>query len=118
MIYTPWTLLCSDIISKYQVKFVQVFMHPCNRRYSVMRYSVSLTEYKCRLITVGSPTCQNMVGRIYYPADILALKSDNGHRPFYNSCIQLLITFKYKSPVIWCLCHCKYISSTLKMVMT
>ena len=55
-----------------------------------MRLAVCLRKYKCVLIGVASPFCENYISKLYKPCAVLSAESQYGHGPLYSSCCDIL----------------------------
>lgn len=65
MINTKRMLLCCDIVSQCQVKFIHIADFTRDRSNRIMRLSICLCKNKCRFIGVSSPYFQHMSRKIH-----------------------------------------------------
>ena len=82
-----------------------------------MRNTVSLCKDKCSFISVAPPCPEDMIRKISYFCNILTGKTDNRHRPFYNSGLNILKARYNKASLYRSLCHGELIVSTLEMLV-
>ena len=61
MIYTPRALIRCNIVSKYQIQFIQISMHSCDRSNRIVRCSVCFTKNESFLIGISAPCSKDMI---------------------------------------------------------
>ena len=117
MIYTERMLLCRNVVPQYQIQLIRIAASSCNRSDRIVRLAVCLGVDECRLVRVASPCEENLVCQIDQTILVCCADTDNGHRPFYNPCLYILISFECDLTLYRCLCHGELIMTALEMIV-
>ena len=118
MIYAKRMLLCGDVVSEHKVKLIVSVTTSCYRCDSVVWLSICLCKNKCFFICIASPCKKNLICKINKLIPVCRLDSDNRHRPFYDTCLDILVALECDFFLYRSLCHSEGIVSALEMVVT
>ena len=117
MVNAERSVLRRDVVAECEVKLVFSVCDPGDRSDRIVRYSVCLSQDKCRLIRVTSPILKHMVCKRDETVRICAADAEDGKRPFDDSALDVLKTWNSERDLDGSLCHCKCIMAALEMVM-
>ena len=117
MIYTERMLLCRNVVAQYQIQLIRIAASSCNRSDRIVRLAVCLGVDECRLVRVASPCEENLVCQIDQTILVCCADTDDRHRPFYNPCLYILISFECDLALHRCLCHGELIMTALEMIV-
>ena len=104
-----------DVVSKHKVKLISAVSHSCNRCDSVVRLAFSFSVNECFFVGVASPSFEYLVSKVNESVFVLAVYSDNGHRPFYDTSVNVLKALENYLFFNRGFRHCKSIMTALKM---
>ena len=117
MIKSKRKLLGGKIIAKHKVKFKALFPASCDRSDSIVRYAICIRKNHCRLISVCAPGRKNLVCKLYKPILFRVADSNNGHRPFYYRCLDILKSRKADFCLLARKLHWENVATALHMIV-
>ena len=117
MEYSEGVFLCRNIVSEHKIKLELTSAFSCDWFDRVVGLTVRLGKDKELLVGLVSPGRKDLVRKNDYSVNVLAGKPYYGHRPFYDTCLNVLVASDLESLFNRSLHHGKLIMSSLKMIM-